>query len=151
MRLFITCCLLLLFPAFAHGATVVSHKTGATARVADNFAGRFQGYINAIEAAGGRVDFMGGWRRGHCSSGHQHPCGRALDVCQTGRDRVASSCHLPPRHELAAIAAAHGLWEGGQWRGTPDYGHAQVGESGSYMSARRHHRHHHHHHRMARL
>lgn len=107
---------------------VRSAKTGATARVAPQFAAKFQGYIDAIEAQGASVRFMGGIRRGKCWSGSMHPCGRALDVCQLGRGRVDPRCHLPSRYELGRIAAAHGLFEGGQWCHS-DYGHAQVGES----------------------
>ena len=114
---------------------VRSHKTGATARVGVAFAARFQAYIDDIEARGGSVRFMGGIRRGHCWSGGMHPCGKALDVCQTGRGRVDPRCHLPSRHELARIAAAHGLFEGGQWCHS-DYGHAQVGESAAACGSR---------------
>jgi hypothetical protein len=105
---------------------VRSNKTGATARVGVQFAARFQAYVDDIEARGAEVRFMGGIRRGHCWSGGMHPCGKALDVCQTGRGRVDPRCHLPSRHELARIAAAHGLIEGGRWHNS-DYGHAQVG------------------------
>jgi hypothetical protein len=137
-------------PSDASG-NVVSHKTGATARVSSAHAGQFQAYVDDIEARGGIVRFMGGIRRGHCSSSSMHPCGRALDVCQTGRGRVDARCHLPSRHELAHIAAAHGLFEGGQWCHS-DYGHAQVGVSAAacgqhrdapttmVASARSHHR-----------
>jgi hypothetical protein len=117
------------FDANGNGAgIVVSHKTGAHARVGVQYASGFQSYIDAIEATGATVRFMGGIRRGHCWSGGMHPCGKALDVCQTGRGRVDPRCHLPSRHELARIASAHGLFEGGQWCHS-DYGHAQVGES----------------------
>ncbi len=121
--------------ANGNGGIVVSHKTGATARVGFAFASRFQGYIDAVEAAGASVYFMGGIRRGHCWSGGLHPCGKALDVCQTGRGRVAAKCHLPDRSTLARIAEAHGLFEGGQWCHS-DYGHAQVGESAAPCGSR---------------
>lgn len=114
--------------ANGNAGIVVSHKTGAKARVSVAFASRFQAYIDDIEARGASVRFMGGIRRGHCWSGGMHPCGKALDVCQTGRGRVDHRCHLPSRHELSRIAAAHGLFEGGQWCHS-DYGHVQVGES----------------------
>ena len=131
----VICCCLLLFSS-ASAATVISHKTGATAQVSARFAARFQGYVNAIERAGGRVRFMGGYRHGRCSSGHQHPCGKALDVCQMSRDRVDPSCRLPPRYRLAQIARAHGLFEGGQWC-HGDYGHAQAGASDACRSRHR--------------
>ena len=114
---------------------VISKKTGASARVGVQFASRFQAYIDDIEAHGGTVRFMGGIRRGHCWSGGMHPCGKALDVCQTGRGRVDPRCHLPSRHELARIAEAHGLFEGGRWCHS-DYGHAQVGESAAACGSR---------------
>lgn len=126
---------------------VRSHKTGAVAEVAVRFAAKFQSYINDLEAHGARILFMGGYRKGHCSPRHMHPCGRALDVCQTSRDKVARRCHLPPRKVMAHIAKRHGLFEGGQWC-HGDYGHAQVGISAPACSehslmARRHKRRHH--------
>jgi hypothetical protein len=107
---------------------VISHKTGASARVGAQYASRFQSYVDDLEARGATVYFMGGIRRGHCSSSSMHPCGKALDVCQTSRGRVAAKCHLPDRSTLARIAQSHGLFEGGQWCNS-DYGHAQAGET----------------------
>lgn len=120
--------------------TVRSHKTGATAQVGSAYASRFQGYIDDLETQGAIVYFMGGIRRGHCWSGGLHPCGKALDVCQLSRGRVDPKCHLPGRSAIAAIAARHDLFEGGQWCSS-DYGHAQVGMTaeacgGTIMSAR---------------
>lgn len=121
------------------GGVVRSHKTGALARVGFAFAPRFQAYIDDLESAGATVRFMGGIRRGRCSDAHQHPCGRALDVCQLSRGRVDARCHLPDPHRIAQIAARHGLFEGGQWC-SQDYGHAQVNVSappcGTSMMAR---------------
>lgn len=110
----------------AHAATIISHKTGATANVAASHAHNFQAYIDDLEANGAIVKFMGGYRAGRCWSGGLHPCGLALDVCQLRRGVVDSRCHLPGRAAIAAIAARNGLFEGGQWCRS-DYGHAQVG------------------------
>jgi hypothetical protein len=119
---------------------VVSKKTGASARVSPQYAAAFQGYIDDLESAGASVRFMGGIRRGRCWAGSLHPCGKALDVCQTARGRVDGRCHLPGRSAVAKIAERHGLFEGGRWCHS-DYGHAQVGETaaacGSTLSARR--------------
>lgn len=106
--------------------TIRSKKTGASARVDSRYASEFQGYIDDLEGRGAVIRFMGGFRRGHCSSASLHPCGRALDVCQRGRGRVDARCKLPGRSTLAAIASSHGLFEGGRWCNS-DYGHAQVG------------------------
>jgi hypothetical protein len=107
---------------------VVSQKTGAKARVGAKYAAQFQAYIDDLEAAGATVLDMGGYRKGRCSSGHQHPCGKALDVCQLKRDRVDSRCHLPGRAIMARLARKNGLFEGGQWC-DGDVGHVQISES----------------------
>ena len=105
---------------------VVSAKTGARARVGAAYAARFQAYIDDLENShGARILFMGGLRPGRCSPASQHPCGKALDVCQLRRGVVDSRCNLPGRVILGQIAAAHGLFEGGRWCHS-DYGHAQI-------------------------
>jgi len=112
----------------AGSGLIRSGKTGATARVGAAYAARFQAYIDDLESRGASVRFMGGIRKGRCSSSHMHPCGRALDVCQLSRGHVDGRCHLPDRNTIAAVASRHGLFEGGQWCNS-DYGHAQVGVS----------------------
>ena len=158
MRALLAAITLLAITSFvpAQASTVVSHKTGARATgLSAMYATRFQAYIDDLEAHGAKVLFMGGYRSGHCSSGHLHPCGRALDVCQLSRGRVDHRCNLPSRGTIGAIAASHGLFEGGRWCDS-DYGHAQIGGTACgeqyYASARRHMRRvarrHHHHHRV---
>lgn len=105
---------------------VISRKTGARARVAATYAARFQAYIDDLETNyGSRVLFMGGIRPGRCSRSSEHPCGKALDVCQHRRGVVDRRCNLPGRAALGKIAASHGLFEGGRWCNS-DYGHVQV-------------------------
>ncbi|HEX3339836.1 MAG TPA: hypothetical protein VHT68_11780 [Pseudolabrys sp.] len=117
-------------PLDANGNTmgvIVSAKTGARTRVGVAYAARFQAYIDDLETNhGARVLFMGGIRPGHCSPASEHPCGKALDVCQLRRGVVDSRCNLPGRRVLGEIAASHGLFEGGRWCNS-DYGHAQIG------------------------
>jgi hypothetical protein len=105
---------------------VMSAKTGARARVGVAYAARFQAYIDDLEKNyGARVLFMGGIRPGRCAAESEHPCGKALDVCQMRRGVVDPRCNLPGRVVLGQIAAAHGLFEGGRWCHS-DYGHAQI-------------------------
>jgi hypothetical protein len=107
--------------------TIVSGKTGARARVGTAYAARFQAYIDDLENNyGARVLFMNGIRPGRCTLSSEHPCGKALDVCQLRRGVVDQRCHLPGRVVLGQIAASHGLFEGGRWCRS-DYGHVQVG------------------------
>src|SRR6478735_8635006 len=105
----------------------ISHKTGARARVGVAYAARFQAYIDDLENNhGARVLFMNGIRPGRCAPASEHPCGKALDVCQRRRGVVDPRCNLPARVALGRIASVHGLFEGGRWCNS-DYGHAQVG------------------------
>lgn len=105
---------------------VKSRKTGALARVGAAYAARFQAYIDDLETTyGARVLFMGGTRPGRCSRSSEHPCGKALDVCQYRRGVVDRRCNLPGRAALGKIAASHGLFEGGRWCNS-DYGHVQI-------------------------
>ena len=116
---------------------VKSRKTGALARVGAVYAARFQAYIDDLETNyGARVLFMGGTRPGRCSRSSEHPCGKALDVCQLRRGVVDPRCKLPGRITLGEIAAAHGLFEGGRWCNS-DYGHAQVGVTAGACGDRR--------------
>jgi len=109
------------------GGVIISSKTGARARVGVAYAARFQAYIDDLEKNhGARILFMGGIRPGRCSVASEHPCGKALDVCQLRRGAVDPRCNLPGRAALSQIAAAHGLFEGGRWCDS-DYGHAQIG------------------------
>jgi len=115
---------------------VISRKTGARAHVGVAHAARFQAYIDDLENNHGvRVLFMGGIRPGHCSPSSEHPCGKALDVCQLARGVVDRRCNLPNRVALGRIAAAHGLFEGVRWCNS-DYGHAQIDVTAAACSER---------------
>lgn len=116
-------------PEAAGVGIVRSGKTGATARVSGRYAGKFQAYIDALEARGAVIRFMGGIRPGHCSNRSLHPCGMALDVCQTARGVVDRRCRMPGRKAAVALAASLGLVEGGRWCHS-DYGHVQAKETG---------------------
>ena len=75
---------------------IISLKTGAQARVGISYAARFQAYIDDLETNhGARVLFMGGIRPGRCSSSSEHPCGKALDVCQRRRGVVIRAAICP--------------------------------------------------------
>jgi hypothetical protein len=116
---------------------IISAKTGARARVGVAYAARFQAYIDDLENNhGARVLFMGGIRPGRCSISSEHPCGKALDVCQLRRGVVDPRCNLPGRVAMGEIAASHGLFEGGRWCSS-DYGHAQVDVTAAACADRR--------------
>ena len=116
---------------------IISGKTGARARVGVAYAARFQSYIDDLENNhGARVMFMGGIRPGRCSVSSEHPCGKALDVCQLRRGVADPRCNLPGRVAMGEIAASHGLFEGGRWCNS-DYGHAQVDVTAAACADRR--------------
>ena len=112
-------------------AVIRSGKTGETATVRADARAAFQGFLDDLEAHGATVYYMGGWRRGHCSLGSQHPCGLAVDFCQDYYGHVSGlkDCHLPRPAEFHELVRAHGLYDGSVWCHS-DYGHVQVKESG---------------------
>ena len=103
---------------------VRSHKTGATARVSPSFAPVAQAVVDALEARGAVIRFMGGYRRGPCANYSLHPCGYAIDLCQTRRGVVDPRCNMPSRAAENEIARAHGAYSGGEWC-NQDRGHIQ--------------------------
>ena len=134
---------------------VRSKKTGATAHVSARFAPIAQAVVDDLERGGATIRFMGGYRKGPCWAGGLHPCGLAIDLCQTARGVVDARCNLPSRAVEASVAAAHGALSGGIWC-NQDRGHIQLGQTagacgsnlyaavskfkGQRTAARRHHR-----------
>jgi len=102
--------------------SLIRAASGATACIARSAAGAFQGFVSALEATGYRIDFMGGWRaHGSCRQCNMHPRGLALDINQTGRNRVTR--RLPAG--VTALAAHYGLLHGAVWSNA-DAGHFEL-------------------------
>jgi hypothetical protein len=102
--------------------TMVRARSGASACVASKAAGNFQSFVSALEATGYRIDFMGGWRRhGSCRECNMHPRGLAIDINQTGRNRVTR--RLPSG--VTALAEQNGLLHGAVWSNA-DAGHFEL-------------------------
>jgi hypothetical protein len=117
---------------------VCSHKTGAVATVQAKYRNTFQSYIDLLEDEGASIYYMGGYRKGKCSTGHKHPCGMALDVCQDWRDGVnhAKDCNLPDRSRMMQLAKFAGLFEGGGWCNA-DRGHVEIPTKRSFSAKQR--------------
>lgn len=112
-----------LFAATASNG-LVRASSGRTARVNPQYASRFQCLVRGLEAAGYKIDFMGGYRHSKIAGTNRwskHASGRAIDINQTGRNRVTR--RLP--HGATAIASACGLLHGAVWRHA-DAGHFEV-------------------------
>jgi hypothetical protein len=102
--------------------TAVRARSGATACVASNAARNFQAFVSDLESTGYRIDFMGGWRRhGSCRECNMHPRGLAIDINQTGRNRVTR--RLPAG--VTEMAERHGLLHGAVWSNA-DAGHFEL-------------------------
>ena len=100
----------------------VRSASGAVACVTSRAASAFQGFVSALEATGYRIDFMGGWRaHGSCRQCDMHPRGLAIDINQTGRNRVT---HRFPAG-VTELAAHYGLLHGAIWD-HPDTGHFEL-------------------------
>jgi hypothetical protein len=106
----------------AAGLVTVKTAAGISITVAGRAAGNFTGFVSDLVAAGYRITLMGGWRRhGSCRRCDMHPRGLAIDINQTGRNRVTRA--FPPG--VTAMAARHGLTHGAIW-GNPDQGHFEL-------------------------
>jgi hypothetical protein len=104
------------------GLSIVRASSGAIACVASSAVGAMQGFVSALEATGYRIDFMGGWRaHGSCRRCDMHPRGLAIDINQTGRNRVTH--RFPPG--VTQLAAHYGLLHGAVWQ-SADTGHFEL-------------------------
>ena len=102
--------------------SLIRAVSGATACVAHRAASSFQAFVTALEATGYRIDFMGGWRaHGSCRQCNMHPRGLAIDINQTGRNRVT---HRFPVG-VTQLAAQYGLLHGAVWHDA-DAGHFEL-------------------------
>jgi len=107
--------------SIAQGAEIKS-SSGARASVSAQYAGKFQALITWLDNHGYKIRFMGGYRPGKCWSGGMHPCGKAIDINQTGRGRIVAS--FPAG--VDEYARTLGLVPGSGWC-NQDRGHFQVG------------------------
>jgi hypothetical protein len=103
-------------------ATMVRSTSGAKANVAPSSAPKFQCLVTALDRAGYKIKFMGGY--GKRPNHSKHPSGHALDINQTARNRVIA--RFPSN--INALAADCGLFHGAQWR-RADAGHFEVPSS----------------------
>lgn len=132
MRTAIALAVLILLAAWtltnAHAGTIKA-SSGATARVNAQHAPKFQCLISGLERTGYRIDFMGGYRNTYIDSRYtggrkiksKHASGLAIDINQTGRNRVTR--RLPAN--ATQIASSCGLTHGAVWRAA-DSGHFEV-------------------------
>ena len=106
------------------GSNVVRASSGASAQVNPQYAGRFQCLVRGLESAGYHIDFMGGYRHTNIAGTNmlsKHAAGKALDINQTGRNRVTR--RLPA--SASAIASRCGLYHGAGWAHA-DAGHFEI-------------------------
>lgn len=118
------------------GAGLVTVRTaaGIQIRVAPRAAANFSGFVADLVASGYHISFMGGWRaHGSCAGCDMHPRGLAIDINQTGRNRVTRAFPV----DVTAMAARHGLTHGAVWS-NPDQGHFEL--AGVHRYAARGHR-----------
>lgn len=124
------------------GSGNLAARSGARTSVSAVARPHFQCLVDRLEAAGYRVDFMGGYAAR--SGPSAHPTGNAVDINQTGRGRVTRA--FPAG--LEAMCAACGVYSGahfgdlGHFEMLHKYGYVNVGlRYASYRARRWHHRH----------
>jgi len=132
-------------PSQAHAGLVQCRtKSGHTFRVAAAGRDALCGFVHAFEATGHSIAHIHGWRAHGSVPGSLHPVGMAIDICQTGHNRV--NCGYDP-WRFTVLAHRFGLMSGCEFR-RPDCGHFQVAglhrdRAARHRYARAHHRHRH--------
>jgi len=105
----------------AHSANVTFGK-GKRISVNPKAAAAFQSLIDWLQENGYKIQFARGYGRGTVRQS-LHPSGMAMDINQTGRNRVTRA--YPPG--TTEKAASLGIFHGSKWPHSPDYGHFQIG------------------------
>lgn len=122
--------------AAAGGLTEVKTKSGKSTKVGAAYASNFQGFINDLEGAGYKINSIGGYADranvNNPSVKSFHAMGAAIDINPGSNPNKSTKTDLPP--ETGAIAAAHGLGWGMNWKSVKDPMHfsAAKAEQGSF-------------------
>jgi len=107
-------------PEAAKGAEV--RFSGGKVSVAPRAQASFQSLVSWMEGRGYRIKFARGYGHGTVRRS-LHPGGMALDINQTSRNRVTQRYPEGTTEKAASL----GIFHGSKWRGSPDYGHFQIG------------------------
>jgi len=109
----------------------VRTSTGKTAKVNAAFAANFQGFINDMEATGYKINSLGGYANranvNNPSVKSYHAFGAAIDINPASNPNRSTKTDLPP--QTGAIAAAHGLGWGMNWRSVKDPMHFSIAKA----------------------
>jgi D-alanyl-D-alanine carboxypeptidase len=122
--------------AAAGGLTEVKTKSGKSTKVGAAYASNFQGFINDLENAGYKINSIGGYADranvNNPSVKSFHAMGAAIDINPGSNPNKSTKTDLPP--QTGAIAAAHGLGWGMNWKSVKDPMHfsAAKAEQGSF-------------------
>lgn len=113
------------------GMITIKTPSGKCFVVAREHAKAFHGFVAELEAAGYKIDAIGGYayrridprycRGGWRSCLSNHARGKAIDINQISRNRVTR----PLPANVTEIAARHGLKHGAVWN-SPDQGHFEI-------------------------
>jgi len=112
----------------SRGGGNLAARSGARASVSAAALPHFRCLVDRLEAAGYRIQFMGGFGRRNGPSAH--PTGNALDINQTARGRVTRA--FPAG--LEAMCAVCGVYSGAHFG---DYGHFEMPGKYGYVNTGR--------------
>jgi hypothetical protein len=117
--------------AAAGGLTEVKTKSGKSTKVGAAYASNFQGFINDLEATGYKITSIGGYADrsnvNNPSVKSFHAMGAAIDINPGSNPNKSTKTDLPP--QTGAIAAAHGLGWGMNWKSVKDPMHFSAAKS----------------------
>ena len=100
----------------------IKTMSGKSVQVAKQYADRFQGFINDLEAGGYKINDIGGYANrmnvNNPSVPSMHAYGAAIDINPSDNPNNSTTTNLPP--ETAELASKWGLGWGMNWRSVKD-------------------------------
>jgi hypothetical protein len=126
------------------GMTTLKTASGKSYTVASQYADKFKGFVDALEATGYRINSIGGYANRTTASGgfSWHSKGMAIDINPSQNPHTFPGSQNYGKTDMPSnvseLAARFGLGWGGNWRSSKDTMHFSAGgnEGGSGTEAR---------------
>ena len=113
------------------GLKTIKTKSGKSAQVAARYAGKFQGFINDLEATGYKIKDLGGYAyRANANNPNKlsyHSRGMAIDINPASNPNRSTKTDLPP--QTGELAKKWGLGWGMNWKSVKDPMHFSAAKS----------------------
>jgi hypothetical protein len=117
---------------FGNPLTTIATSGGHAVTVSSADAARWKGFLETLEAGGAPITSLGGYNPRKIAGTNvwsEHAYGRAIDIDQSGRDKVTAEFREWVRRHSEMLRQAeqkYGIKSGADFRGRPDLGHFEI-------------------------